>query len=165
MSFQLTEPIVTELVDRLRTDYAAAVAAINGAVTDGFTIEAPTDEHVLAYPPTPELLTVFPTLAVSDGPSKLEDDIGSSATSRNLLMITAYDQAPDNEQLTWRLRRHARAICDTVLDGRSLGSAAWGTGLDGAYPGPTFADNADPEAITSWMSWVSVRIWAKRDED
>ncbi len=165
MAIQLIEPIIVELVDRLRNDFAAHVTTINAAVTDGFTIEAPGADQVLGYPPAPELLTVFPTLAVSDGRSTFEDDTGYSATGRHLVLICAYAQDADQEALAWRLRRYSQAIVRTVLEGRKLDTAAWGTGLDGVYPGPAYVDNPDPESVQTWMSWVGVRIWAKREEE
>lgn len=165
MAIQLNEPIIVEIVERLRDDFDDAVTAINAGVTDGFTIEAPDAAQVLDYPPPPELLTVFPTLSVSDGVSRFEDDQGYSATGKHLVLICAFCQDPDQQALAWRLRRYAQAIVRTVLAGRKLDTAAWGTGLEGVYPGPAYADNADPESVTSWMSWVGVRIWAKRDEE
>lgn len=163
MSVTLNEPVVKAVHERLSGGLPAAIAAINAVVTDGITIENPVE--VLDYIPPPGLLTAFPTIGIGDAPSTFEDDQGFSATGRHQLLVVAYVQNDVQGALAWQLRRYAQAIVRVVLDGRNLGDAAWGTGLVGVYPGQAFADNEDPDHVKTWMSWVGVRMWAKRDED
>jgi hypothetical protein len=161
MAIQLNEPIIVELVERLDSDLAGTITAINAGVTDGYTIDPPAE--VYDYIPPPGVLTAFPSVGIGDAPSTFEDDIGSSATGRHGILIVAYQQADEQRKLVWSLRRYAQAITRVVLQGRKLDSAAWGTGLVAVRPGPTLED--DPESPSVWTSWVGVEIWAKRDEE
>lgn len=164
MAIELNEPVIAAVYERLLgSDLTDAIDAINAEVDDGIMVEVP--QQVLDYMPTPELLTEFPTIGIGDAPSTFEDDIGSSATGRHELLICVFCQNADQRALAWQLRRYAQAIVRTVLDGRNLGDAAWGTGLVRVSPGPALADNPDPEAVQDWMSWTGVQIWAKRDEE
>jgi len=159
---KLTEPIVTALKERLEDDLPAAIAAINAAVTDGFTLSEPSE--ILPYIPPPSDLLVPPVIGIGEGPSRFEDDIGGSATGKHELLVVAYDQSSDQEALTWRLRRWAQAIARVALADRNLGgAAAWGTGLIATAPGPTLVDDA--ENPREWFSWVGLRLWAKREEE
>lgn len=157
--FDLNEPVVTALRDRLEAELPAAVAEVNAAVTDGITIEPPA--QVLDYVPNLEELTVFPTVAIQDLPSRFEDDIGSSATGRHQLQIVTFVAVPELRALAWSLRRHARAVATVALAGRSLPPAGWGTTLERVDPGPTLSQEEGPR---TWMSWVGVVINARTDE-
>jgi hypothetical protein len=161
MAIQLTEPIVTALVARLTAQLPAAIATLNGEISDGFTLTAPST--ILPYIPPPSDLLTPPVIGIGEGPSRFEDDEGFSATGRHELLIVAYEQSSEQEALAWKLRRWTRVITRVALSERKLGTAAWGTGLIEIRPGPTLVDN--PESPREWFSWVGVMIWAKRDEE
>jgi hypothetical protein len=163
MPITLNQPIIVEVQQRLNSDLATNIAAVNAEQTDGFDVEVPGTEEIFDYIPPPGLLTAFPSVGIGDGPSRFEDDIGSSATGRHELLIVAYEQDADQRALAWKLRRHCQAIVRTILDGRNLDSAAWGTGLVAIRPGPTIED--DPDNPKVWTSWSGVHIWAKKEEE
>jgi hypothetical protein len=162
MPVELNEPVIRAIEQRLVDGLPAVIADINlaGAATDGFTLVEPT---ILTYIPPPSDLLEPPVIGIGDAPTQFEDDTGFSATGRHELLIVAYDQSSEQEALAWKLRRWMQAIARIVLDGRSLGDGAWGTGLRGTAPGRTLVDNADDPR--EWFSWSGIRIWAKRDED
>jgi hypothetical protein len=159
----LNEDIILELVGRLRTDLPAEIASINARSTVGIPISMPADTDIFEFVPPPGLLMNYPAIGIGDAPSKFEDDIGSSATGVHEILIVAYEQAGDQRELAWKLRRLSQAIATVALSGRELGTAAWGTTLSSIVPGPTLVDDADNPQ--EWMSWVGVRITAKADED
>lgn len=164
MAITLNEPIVKQLQTILAANLPAEVTAINAAantVADGFTIEDPA--QVLDFVPPVEYLTTFPTVAIGDGPSTFADDNAWSATGRHTLFIVCFLQDPDQQALAWRLRRYEQALIRVVLANRNLGTAAWGTVLDGIDPGPTLVD--DPKAPQTWLSWAGIRIVAHKDEE
>jgi hypothetical protein len=167
MAITLNETTVRAVKTRLEADLEAEIAQINAAATDDFTIAEPA--QVLDYIPYPQILTVFPTIGIGDGVSTFEDDQGNSATGRHELLVVVYLQNADQEALAWQLRRYLQAVTRVVLAGRTLNDtlsgAGWGTGLVRISPGPTLADNEDPEAVKTWMSWGGIVIWAKRDEE
>lgn len=160
MPIELTEPIVTALQKRLEEELTATIEAINTAASDGYTLSTPT---ILDYLPPPSDRLEPPVIGIGDSPSRFEDDTGASVTGRHELLIVVYDQAGDQRALAWQLRRWSQAIARIALSGRKLGEAAWGTGLSMVVPGPTLVD--DPDNPREWLSWVGVKIWAKRDEE
>lgn len=156
----LNENIILELVNRLRTDLPAEIATINARSEVGVQITMPDD--IFEFIPPPGLLMNYPTIGIGDAPASFEDDIGSSATAVHEILIVAYEQAGDQRELAWKLRRLSQAITTVALAGRELGTAAWGVTLRNVIPGPTLVDDA--ENPREWMSWVGVRIVAKSDE-
>lgn len=161
MAIELNEPIVRALVERLEAELPAAIAAVNQDVDDGIQIAEPAQVH--DFLPTPNLLTVFPTIGIGDGPSTFSDDTGFSATGEHHLLVVCYLQDASQNALARQLRRYVRAVARVVLAGRRLGDAAWSVSLVRVVPGPTLAD--DPEDPREWMSWSGIEIAAKRDED
>lgn len=164
MAIDLNIPIVAALVDRLQNDLDAAIDAYNGAAADGtFQLTKAADSRVLDYIPPPNFLDDYPVIGIGDAPARFEDDIGSSATGVHQLLVVVYWQDDEQQNLARRLRGYAATVARVVLADRNLGSAAWGTTLLGVDPGPTLAD--DPEDPKVWMSWVGLRIQAKREEE
>lgn len=159
---QLNEPVIRALVDRLTADLPATVAEINAGVTDGYLIDPPA--QVLPMVPSIGLLTDWPTVAIQDLPTHLQDDIGSSATTVAELAIVCFLVDSDLQALGWKLRRYARALATVALAGRNLGDGAWGVTFRGTQPGPTLGDAEDPANVKTYTSWTSVVIRAKRDE-
>lgn len=166
----LNDPVVSALKSRLDSDLTVQIAAINAAVTDGITIEDP--KQVYDFVPNLELLDGggYPSVGISDWPSRLEDDIGSSATSVHQLAIICYLVDQDLRSLAWKLRRYLRAVSSSALKDRQLpggggiGQAgAWGVRFVRSVPGRTL-DVTEPEDVRTWMSYAAVVIEAKRDE-
>lgn len=162
MTFQLSEPLILALVDRLRADLPAVIDEINQRPEVGINIIMPPPEAIYDYIPPPGILTSYPSIGIGEGPSKFEDDIGSSATGVFSLAIVIYEQASEQRELVWKLRRMAQAVTTVALEGRRLGNS-WGVTFDSSDPGPTLVD--DEENPREWMSWVGVRINARTDED
>lgn len=160
MTFLLNEPIIVALVARLQADLPAQIAAVNARTTDGIQITMPGE--ILDFIPPPGVLTSYPTIGIGDAPAKFEDDIGSSATGVFEILIVVYEQAGDQRELAWKLRRASQAVTSVALAGRQLGPG-WGVTLREVSPGPTLGDDA--ENPQEWMSWVGVRIVVKTDEE
>lgn len=167
MSITLNAEIIVEIQQRLIDDLPGHLAAVNAEDVDGggaaHDIVMPTEQDIYDYTPATGELNTFPSLGVGDGRSLFEDDIGSSATGNHEVLVVAYEQEGDQRTLSWKLRRWNQAVVRTVLAGRRLDSAAWGTTLVGVRPGPTLGD--DPENPRTWTSWSGVVIRAKRDEE
>ena len=141
--YKLSEPLVTALAARLRTDLPAKVAEINAAATDGIVLPIPAAANIYDFPPQGELLTDFPVFGVQDFPSTFDDDIGA-----------------DQHTLAMSLRRYCQAVTTVALDTRKLGDA-WGTLLKRVYPGPTIDAEENPR---TWVSFAVVEISARRSE-
>lgn len=157
--FSLHEPIIDALVTRLQADLPAAIATLNGTVTDGWPLEEPA--QILDYVPTDGRLGAFPTIAIQDVGVTLENDVGSSAESRTELGIVYFLRQQDPQGMARQLRRYGRVIASVALAGRSLPPQGWGTGYVRWVPGPTLEVQEDPR---TWMTWAAVIIWAKGDE-
>jgi len=157
----LNEPVVHALVARLGDRLPAIVTELNAATSDGFTIEEPV--AVLDYvPPLAELDGIgYPTVAISDLPSRFEDDIGSSATGRHRLQVVCFVANTDPRALAWQLRRYSRAVATAALEGRSLPPDVWGSLLVRVNPGPTLEDEEDPR---TYLSWTAVELDFRTDE-
>jgi hypothetical protein len=164
MAIELNEPVISALHQRLVDELPAAIAAANEEIAaSSFAFELAEPDQVLSYIPPPSDLLTPPTIGIGDGRSTFEDDEGFSATGKHATLIVIYDQSSEQEALAWQLRRWAKVVTRIALEGRRLGDAAWGTGLIEVVPGPTLVDN--PENPREWLSWVGIRIWAKRDEE
>jgi hypothetical protein len=158
--YLLSEPLVTALVARLRTDLPAKVAEINAAATDGIVLPLPDPSRIYAFPPQGELLTDVPVIGVQDFPSTFDDDIGSSVTGNHALGIVIWASDADQNTLAWKLRRYCQAVTTVALDQRKIGDA-WGTLLRRVYPGPTIDAEENPR---TWVSFAVVEISARRSE-
>lgn len=156
--YSLSEPLVTALATRLRTDLPAKIAEINAAATDGIVL--PNPSAVYDFPPQGELLTDFPVLGIQDFPSTFTDDIGSSVTGEYALGIIIWLSSADQRTLAMSLRRYTQAVTTVALAGRTLGDA-WGTLLRRVYPGPTIDAEENPR---TWCSFAIVEISARRSE-
>ena len=159
MTYTLSEPLINALVSRLTSDLPAEVAAVNTRTSDGFQISMP---EVMDFIPPPGLLVNYPAIGIGEAPASFEDDIGSSATGVFELLVVVYEQAADQRELAWKLRRHSQAVSSTVLKGRQLGPA-WGVTLRHIDPGETLVD--DPTSPQEWMSWVGLRIVCRTDQE
>lgn len=170
-NYQLTEPIISALLTRLEDPAQLNVEIANIAAGVGAADQAaslvPVDPvNIFDFVPPPSFLTAFPSIGLQDMSSRFEDDTGFSATGRHTIGIVLFCSDPDQEILSWQMRRYLQAIARVVLAGRTLGTssplAAWGTGLDGIDWGPTLASS--PGNPKTWMSWAVLRMWAKREE-
>ena len=155
----LNVPVVAALKARLDSDLATAIALVNA--DSAIDIEAP--QLIVDFVPPLSLITAFPTVGIGDGPIRFEDDNAHSATIRSEVMLIAYLQNADQAVLASQLRAYARALVSCALDGRTLGTGAWGTGLIQVDPGPTLTDN--PDKPKEFASWVAVRMWAKSEQE
>lgn len=155
----LNVPVVAALKARLDANLAAGIALVNA--DSDVDIELP--QQIFDFVPPISLITAFPTVGIGDGPIRFEDDNAHSATARSELMVIAYLQNADQAVLAAQLRGYARALATVALDGRNLGTGAWGTGLIQIDPGPTLTD--DPDSPKEFASWVALRMWAKSEEE
>jgi hypothetical protein len=172
MDWLLNEPVVKAMAARLADELPAELARRRLGLPDDEAGMLLDPGQVLDYPPTPGLLTVFPTVAIADLPSTIEDDTGHAADGHHELLLLVYLTEPDQRLLAWGLRRYAQALLAVALRGRCLEgdpdvdegrAAAWGTGASKPTVvwGDTLADEDDPRQL---LSWVGVRVWAKRSE-
>ncbi len=163
------EPVIAALKRRLDDDLPAAIAAVNAAVTDGTLIDAP--QAILDYMPPLELLLAFPTIAIGEGPGRIEDDTGHASTGVHELSVVAFVQADDQQTLVRQLRRMRTAVLRTILDERRLEDAidptrnrAWGVQLRQVVPGPTLGD-LQAQSVVTWWSYVRIVIEARSDSE
>ncbi len=157
--FNLNEPLIAAMVARLTAELPAVIDAINVEMNDGLVL--PYVAQVLDYVPTPTILNSFPTVAVQDGPSDFEDDVGWSATGLHDLVIVTFVCDADQQRLARSLRRYTRAVANVVMRARTAGGA-WGITLNGILPGPTLGRGEDPR---EWISYAGVSVRLKADED
>lgn len=162
-TFQLSEPIVRGLVDRLETDLPATIDELNA---EG-DVELDPPAEVYPHIPSVGLLRNWPAIGIQHLPTGLEDDIGSSAVARVELAVVAFEADPDLATLGWKLIRWERAITSVVLAGRELGvggADAYSVNHLGSRPGPTLGDSDDPAAVRTYSSWIGVLFAFRREE-
>lgn len=168
MTIQGPEPAVTALRQRIEDDLPAAVAVVNGAVTDGITIAAPDAANVLDYMPAIGELVNFPTVAIEHGPGRFEDDTGHDATGVYDLAVVAFVQDADPQRLARIVRRTMTALMRCVLAGRAFGTgdgAVWGLTLRATDFGPALSKRErSDEPPDTYMTWATVAIRCKIDE-
>lgn len=162
------EPVVAGTVAMLEAGLPAVIDQINAGVTDGHFVDLPT--QVVDYVPPPGLLTAYPTVGVSEGTGRPEDDLGHEFTGVNRLTVVAFVQHSDQQALVRVLRRYRLAVMQvlltserTVPDVDGPGVAAWGLRLIGVEPGPTLGA-MDDTTVREWMSSVRVTIETRSDE-
>lgn len=160
MSFLLNEPLIIALHERLVSELATEVEAINARDTLGVHLDPP--KAILDFVPQGELIdnAGFPCFGIGDLPSKIEDDTGFSVTLRAGLHIVTYDQHSDQRALAWRLRRYQQAVTTCALRTRRLDDQ-WGIVGKGTIPGPTLGRETDPAV---WESWCAVAIEGRSDD-
>lgn len=123
--------------------------------------------NIQDFVPPPSYLVDFPAIGIGDMGSRFEDDTGSSLTGRHVFGIVIFVSNPDQELLTWMLRRYAQAVVRVLLAQRSFPEtnapmqAGWGSGLESIDWGPTLSSKATPK---TWMSFCQVAIWTRREE-
>ena len=165
-NFSLNETIVKALAAQLAAQLPAAVATVNADVTDGYTILDPLN----VYDHMPLLSTIagagFPAVAIQDGPSRIEDDLVSSATGEHQLLVVAFLANPDPEALAWQLRRYEQAVMLAIQADRTYSGAAWTTRFLGIEPGPMLApaDKPNEPGDSTIISWSAVEIECPREE-
>jgi hypothetical protein len=160
MSLNVNNELVRVVVARLDAELETYVSQVNDEVTDGFTIDSP--QAVLPFVPPVSYLNAFPTFGVMDGTFTLEDDTGHGGTGRSFVSVVCFEQHPDQEVLSWRLRRYAVAVARTLLAGRNIDDEhAWGVQLRRIDPGPTLG-NTDPK---TFLSMVTVTIEVRSEQD
>jgi hypothetical protein len=157
--FKLNEHLIAAMVARLTADLPGVIDTINAEATDGLVI--PYVDQVLDYVPTPTILNRFPTVAVQDGPSDFQDDVGWSATGVHDLVLVTFVQDADQQRLATMLRRYTRAVANVAMAGRTVGDA-WGVTLNGILPGPTLGRGEEPR---EWISYTGVSVRLKSEED
>lgn len=153
------EEVIDTLVARLDADLPAVIAQINDDDTKGVTLEAPA--AVLDYVPTPTELVSFPTVAVQDGATAIEDDTGWGGTRVIDLVVVVFCADADQRRLAIMLRRYLMAVESVALDGRTL-DPAWGVVSQGTLPGPTLGRGEEPR---EWMSYAGVALRCKAETE
>jgi hypothetical protein len=162
-TFQLTEPVVRALVDRLETQLPEVIDELNA---EG-DVELSVPEEVYPHIPSVGLLRHWPAVGIQQLPTGLEDDIGSSAVARVELAVVAFEADPDLGTLAWKLIRWERALTTVVMAGRQLGVGgvdAYSVSHLGSRPGPTLGDSDDPETVRTYSSWIGVLFRFLREE-
>lgn len=163
----LNEPVIRALADRLRDELPAELAELAGGLPadEAWVLEPPA--AVFDYPAAIGELDQFPVLTLTDRPSQIRDDTGSSATGRHEVLIVIHLTQPDQRLLAWGLRRYVQAVVRVALRGRQLGTGsqdgAYGTGLSAIVPGEAL-EVADPAGVRTWHAWAGVVVWAEREE-
>lgn len=161
MTIKLNETVVTTLKARLEAELPAIITDINATNT---TPPYPIDNiaQVLDYVPTIGDLYQFPTLAISDGPIDLVDDVGWGSTGVFQLSVIAFVQDADQRALAWRLRRTAQAIVRAVRTPINALGDGWGVYDFHVLPGPTLGRDEGPR---QFMSTVAVSFMVKTEQD
>ena len=154
---QLEERVYEAICARLRTGLAGVIDQINTADTLGVQIQR--DVQVLDYVPTPRELTVFPTIALQDGPTEMEDDTGEGGTAVCNFNLVCFHLHADQRQLAVGLRRYRQAATTVALEGRAFGPI-WSIQFMGTIPGPTLGRGEDPR---EWMSYCGVALECKAE--
>lgn len=154
---QLEERVYDAIVTRLKAGLGAAIDQINAADTKGFTIER--NVLVLDYVPTPRELNVFPTVALQDGPTDMEDDTGEGGTAVCSFNLVCFYLHADQRQLAVGLRRYRQAAASVALEGRAFGPI-WSIQFMGTIPGPTLGRGEDPR---EWMSYCGIALECKAE--
>jgi hypothetical protein len=165
--FELTEPIVAALVERLENELPAVLAAINAGVTDGYELRAP--QLIIPQVPSVGTLRQWPTIGIQDLGLTFEDDIGSSFVAVAGLVVLVFEQSANLMELSWRLRRWERALVSILPKNRSLGPAsdpdAYSVQPVRTIPGPTLGDSEDPKLVKTHVSWTGLELRCYREED
>lgn len=160
--YQMSAALVPAIVAQLETNAQAQVDAINAAVTDGFTIDAPV--QVLDFAPTPASLEgALPLLGVADFPTRFEDDLIHSTTIVCQFAIVAVIANVDERALAWQLRRYRTLIANLVQVDRTFGGVCRPALFDQVQPG-AYMENTNPERGHSWLSWFYYLITCRTDE-
>lgn len=157
---QLIEPIIEALVARLTADLPAEIVVANADVSDTYTLEAP--RSVLDFLPPPTFENQLPLVGVQDLGGRFEDDTGFTATGLYDIAVVVYLQDYDHQALVRKLRRYVRCLARVVLASRAV-TPSWGLTLQRIDYGPTLADSID--APQTYLSWASIVITARQDED
>lgn len=157
---ELNTPVILALQARLSQRFAAVLADIR--TNDGVALPVSDPVQVFDYVPHPAEIDSgnWPCVGIGDLPTRLTDDIGSSATGEHGLAIVAFYAAADQRELAWALRRYARAMTTIALETRAL-LPAWLVTLKSIVPGPTVGAEEKPRG---WESFISVHIEAHTDE-
>ena len=161
MTVKLNEPLIIALQSRLAANLNSVIDTINAQQTDPpYTIDYP--QQVLDYIPTIAQLTAFPTIGISDGEMRFEDDIGWGATGVFEFTVAAFIQESDQKALAWKLRRYAQAMVRVIMEGRQLPPEGWSVTLKRVRPGPTLGRDENPR---QWISTIGVVIEVKSEQD
>ena len=162
------EHVIDAVVAKLIDSLDAYIAAINDRDTKGIVLgEVPAD-RIFDYPPTIREIVDFPALGVAELPSGgWTQDVGDDATAEHAFAIICFDQDPEQQRLTTKLRRLRQAVYSCVMDGRKIDHptdpmlGAWGVRFEGYRPGRTLGIGDDPR---SWISWTSVAFTALAED-
>lgn len=149
---QLNERVYDAVIARLVAGLPAVITAINAADTKGIQLKQVAD--VLDYVPTPKILTDFPTVALQDGPTEMEDDTGEGGTAVCRFNLVVFHMHADQRQLAIGLRRYLQAVTSVAIEGRAVGPI-WGMTFDGLIPGPTLGRGEEPR---EWMSYAGIAL-------
>lgn len=145
----------------------AAIAAVNDELTDDTVIDEP--RAILDFMPPPGLLNKFPTIGIEHGPGRWEDDTGYAATGVYDLIVVAFVQKHDQQQLARYVRRYHLALTRTIFtNSRNLGTGdgiPWSCQLTAFDFGPALTTKqiADQPPQT-FMTWVAIGVRVKLDE-
>lgn len=159
------QAILARLEDpaQLNAEIANIAAGVTAADQAASLVPIPPSQ-IQDFVPPPSYLTDFPALGIQDMGTTVEDDTGSTATGKHVFGVVIFCSDPNQEILTWQLRRYAQAVTRVLLRGRCFDEApgaAWGTGFHSIAWGPTLGSTSTPK---TWMSWCVVAIWTRREE-
>lgn len=127
---------------------------------------------ILDHVPPVETLYQTPVVGVAEGPQRLEDDIGTSATAVSELVVVCYLQAAEQQRLVTHLRRWRTVLLGACLPAGRVIPHATLPGVNAAYsvalvridPGRTIGE-MDAEQVATWLSWVRLVLEVRHDEE
>jgi hypothetical protein len=171
MTLRLTEPVVTALVDALKSGLNDTIDQLNAELADEVTVRHVDDVRILDHLPTLEVMQAFPVVGVGEGSGSFEDDTGHSMTGRYQLAICVYESDVDRQALATKLRRLRLAVTRLLLAGRVLNDSqgnlvAYGIRPIRLLPGTVLADlDQSHQRVQSFMAWCGLVCEFLADEN
>lgn len=141
------------LVDKLSSGMAAKCDALNTEYNDGRTLDHPAAVVLGPRSDTP----AYPFLMVVPGAEPITDDRGSMVTYAHDIDVYCDVVDQDEENLTRKTLRYARAIREVVLANRRPGAAGAAAGYGLAYLRTDYSLLFTPEQ-PEWRVCQRVRV-------